>query len=192
MPSTAPRWTRSATNCSPRSRASGRGRRRLPLFSTVTGRPVEGPELGPEYWWDNVRRTVRFADGVERLIELGCDAAVELSAQPVLTAAVTECYQHQGKNATVLPSLRRHEDERATMLHSLGSLHALGYPIDWAGLMPEPRRFIRLPLYPWQRERFWHEADESRVSRLRRRPTRCSGSRKAGLGPPGRRGSTCA
>ena len=32
--------------------------------------------------------------------------------------------------------------------------------------MPEPRRFVRLPLYPWQRERFWHEAEESRVSRL--------------------------
>ena len=138
----------------------------LPLFSTVTGRPIEGPELGPEYWWDNVRRTVRFADGVERLIELGCDTAIELSPQPVLTAAVTECYQHHGKSATVLPSLRRHEDERATMLHSLGSLYALGHPIDWGGLMPEPRRFIRLPLYPWQRERFWHEADESRVSRL--------------------------
>ncbi len=59
---------------------------------------------------------------MERLIELGCDTAVELSAQPVLTAAVTECYQHQGKNAIVLPSLRRHEDERATMLHSLGAL----------------------------------------------------------------------
>jgi len=138
----------------------------LPLFSTVTGRPIEGRELGPEYWWDNVRRTVRFADGVERLIELGCDAAVELSAQPVLTAAVIECYQRQGKNATVLPSLRRHEDERATMLRSLGALHVLGHPIDWGGLMPEPRRFIRLPSYPWQRERFWHESGESRVSRL--------------------------
>ena len=66
----------------------------------------------------------------------------------------------------MLPSLRRHEEERATMLHSLGSLHALGYPIDWCGLMPGPRRFVRLPLYPWQRERFWHESEESRVSRL--------------------------
>src|SRR6185437_16692654 len=27
-------------------------------------------------------------------------------------------------------------------------------------------RFLRLPLYPWQRERFWHEAEESRMSRL--------------------------
>jgi len=139
----------------------------LPLFSTVTGRPIEGPELGPAYWWANVRRTVRFADGVERLTELGCDATVELSPHPVLTAAVTECYQAQGKNATVLPSLRRDAEERATMLHTLGALYALGQPIDWAGLLPEPRRLLRLPLYPWQRERFWHEAEESRVSRLR-------------------------
>ena len=82
MPSTAPRWTRSATSCSPRSRASGRGRRRLPLFSTVTGRRVEGPELGPEYWWQNVRQTVRFADGVERLIELGCDTVARAESAP--------------------------------------------------------------------------------------------------------------
>ena len=162
----------------------------MPLFSTVTGRLIEGPELGPEYWWDNVRRTVNFADGVERLIELGCDGAIELSAHPVLTAAVTECYEHHGKNAVALPSLRRHEEERATMLHSLGSLHALGYPIDWGGLIPGPRRFVRLPGYPWQRERFWHESEESRVSRLSAPLIRCSGTHRAGHGPPGRRGST--
>ncbi len=138
----------------------------LPLFSTVTGRRIEGLELGPEYWWDNVRRTVRFADGVERLIDFGCDTAVELSPQPVLAAAVAECYERQGKHAIVLPSLRRHEDERATMLHSLGALHTAGYPIAWSGLMAGPQRFVGLPLYPWQRERCWHEADESRVSRL--------------------------
>ena len=68
--------------------------------------------------------------------------SIELSPHPVLSAAVTECYQHHGKRPTVLPSLRRHEDERATMLHSLGSLHVLGQPIDWCGLLPEPRRFI--------------------------------------------------
>ena len=138
----------------------------LPLISTVTARRMTGPELGPQYWWDNVRRTVRFADGVEGLIELGCDTLIELSPHPVLSAAVTECYQHHGKRPTVLPSLRRHDDERGTMLRSLGSLHVLGQPIDWCGLLPEPRRFISLPLYPWQRERFWHEADESRVTRL--------------------------
>jgi acyl transferase domain-containing protein/NADPH:quinone reductase-like Zn-dependent oxidoreductase/aryl carrier-like protein len=142
------------------------GRARLPLISTVTGRRVEGPELGPEYWWQNVRRTVRFADGVGCVIDLGCDAAVELSPHPVLAAAVTECYQHRGKAVSVAPSLRRQEEERATLLQALGVLHGLGYPVDWHGLMPGPHRFVRMPLYPWRRERFWHESQESRVSRL--------------------------
>jgi NADPH:quinone reductase-like Zn-dependent oxidoreductase/aryl carrier-like protein len=138
----------------------------LPLFSTVSGRLVEGPELGPEYWWRNVRQAVRFADGVDRLIDHGTDTLVELGPHPVLSAAVTECFEHRGKRATVLPSLRRQEDERSTMLLTLGTLHALGHAVDWSGVLPEPRRFVRLPLYPWQRERFWHESEESRVSRL--------------------------
>jgi polyketide synthase 12/epothilone polyketide synthase D len=138
----------------------------LPFFSTVTGGRIEGPELGPGYWWENVRRTVRFADGVARLGELGLDTFIELSPHPVLAAAVTECCQHRGRAATALPSLRRHAADRATMLRSLGALHVLGHPVDWAGVLPGPRRFIRLPLYPWQRERFWHEAEESRASRL--------------------------
>jgi acyl transferase domain-containing protein/aryl carrier-like protein len=138
----------------------------LALFSTVTGRAIAGPELGPEYWWNNVRQTVCFDAGVERLIQCGCDAVVELGAHPVLTAAVIDCFQRQGISAIVLPFLRRHEDERATMLHSLGALYALGHPIDWDGRLSRPWRFLRLPLYAWQRERFWHEADESRVSRL--------------------------
>ncbi len=95
----------------------------LPMFSTVTGQAIAGPELGPEYWWNNVRLTVRFADGVERLIERGCDTVIELSAHPALAAAVTECHQSRGEKSTVLPSLRRQEDERATMLLSLGALY---------------------------------------------------------------------
>ena len=138
----------------------------LPLFSTVTGRPIEGRMLVPDYWWENVRRTVQFADGVDRLFEFGCDTTIELSAHPVLTAAVAECYQSREKKPLMLPSLRRQEDERATMLQSLGALYAHGYPIDWAVLLPEPRRFVSLPLYPWQREHCWHEGDESRVSRV--------------------------
>ncbi len=138
----------------------------LPLFSTVTGRLVEGPELGPEYWWRNVRQTVRFAEGVEGLLERETDAVVELSPHPVLAAAVTECFERRDKRAAVLASLRRHEEERGTMLRALGALHTLGHPLDWSGVLGQRAAFVRLPLYPWQRERCWHEAEESRVSRL--------------------------
>jgi acyl transferase domain-containing protein/aryl carrier-like protein len=138
----------------------------LPLFSTVTGRKVAGPELGADYWWQNVRRTVRFAEAVDRIVEQGCDTVIELSAHPVLASAVAECYSSSGRKATVLHSLRRQEDERVTMLRSLAIVHVLGQPIEWGALFHTPRQFVRLPLYFWQRERYWHEADESRVSRL--------------------------
>jgi polyketide synthase 12/epothilone polyketide synthase D len=138
----------------------------LPLFSTVLGRRIDGPEMGPEYWWRNVRQTVQFAAGVDRLLDMGCDTVVELSPHPVLAVSIAECYQQRGKKAHVLSSLRRREDERATMLRSLGQLYTLGQSIDWANATPGSARFVRLPLYPWQRERFWSESPGSRHTRL--------------------------
>jgi acyl transferase domain-containing protein len=142
------------------------GRARVPLFSTVTGRRVEGPELGADYWWRNVRQTVRFAEGIDGLIRLGSHAVLELSPHPVLLSSVAECYQERGREADLLASLRRHEPERATLLRSLGRLHTLGQPIDWRAVLPGPHRFVRLPSYPWQRQRCWYESEESRVTRL--------------------------
>jgi acyl transferase domain-containing protein/acyl carrier protein len=139
---------------------------KLPLFSTVQGRRIDGTEMGPEYWWGNVRQTVQFAAAVEQLLNWGCDTVVELSPHPVLAASVTECAQQGGQNVQVLPSLRRHEDERATMLRSLGRLYVLGHSIDWHGVSPGPAQTLRLPLYPWQRERCWSESEESRTTRL--------------------------
>jgi acyl transferase domain-containing protein/NAD(P)-dependent dehydrogenase (short-subunit alcohol dehydrogenase family)/acyl carrier protein len=138
----------------------------LPLFSTVLGRRIDGPEMGPEYWWRNVRQTVQFAAAVGHLLDGECNAVVELSPHPVLATSVAECAQERGKNVQVMPSLRRREEERGTMLRSLGQLYMLGYPIDWNGVTSGPAKTLRLPRYPWQRERCWSESEDSRTSRL--------------------------
>ena len=54
------------------------------------------------------------------------------------------------------------EDERAVMLESLASLWTRGYPVDWARRFPDGGRVVPLPGYPWQRERFWFEANRTR------------------------------
>jgi acyl transferase domain-containing protein/NADPH:quinone reductase-like Zn-dependent oxidoreductase/acyl carrier protein len=138
----------------------------LPLFSTVLGRRIDGPEMGPEYWWRNVRQTVQFADTVGRLLDWRCDTFVELSPHPVLIASLVECAGQRGQSVQALPSLRRREDERATMLRSLGRLYTLGYPVDWSGVTPSPAKTLSLPRYPRQHERCWSESEESRASRL--------------------------
>ena len=43
------------------------------------------------------------------------------------------------------------------MLGSLGALYTLGYPVDWSRIYPSAGQCVRLPFYPWQRERCWLE-----------------------------------
>jgi len=137
----------------------------IPLFSTVSGQRVEGSEIDGTYWGQNIRNPVLFVTAVEELLQAGYDLFLEISAHPVLTSYISECAANSGKRATALPSLRRKEPEQIVMLGSFGKLYTLGYPVNWHRLYPEGQ-FIRLPSYPWQRERYWNESEESLQSRL--------------------------
>ncbi len=138
----------------------------ISLFSTVTGQRAEGAEFNAHYWGENMRNPVLFAAAVDRLIEAGYDLFLELSAHPVLAQSISECLAQAGKKGTVISSLRRKEPERVMLLGTLGKLYTLGYPVDLSRLYPEGGRFIRLPCYPWQRERYWQETEESQQDRL--------------------------
>jgi acyl transferase domain-containing protein len=138
------------------------------LFSTVTGAAVEGPELGAEHWWRNLRQVVDFAGAVGGLLRSGCGVFLEVGPHPVLATSVLECAAASGKQVNTLASLRRHDPERAALLGSLGRLYTLGLPPDWARVVPEGGRLVALPTYPWRRERFWRESDEGRDTRVGR------------------------
>jgi acyl transferase domain-containing protein/acyl carrier protein len=120
----------------------------LPMCSTVTGAPIDGAQLDAAYWMRNLREPVQFAAAIRRLREQGCDAFVEISPHPVLLSAIEQ--------GLCVPSLRREEPERAVLLESLGVLYTGGLGVDWARLYPTGGRCVDLPLYPWQRERFWY------------------------------------
>lgn len=97
---------------------------RIPMISTVTGALVDGPELGPDYWADNLRREILMVDALTRLRDHDVDAVVELSPHPVLLKSVAEILP-----AATLPSMRRGADEAATLLGSLGALYTSGLPV---------------------------------------------------------------
>jgi acyl transferase domain-containing protein/NADP-dependent 3-hydroxy acid dehydrogenase YdfG/phospholipid N-methyltransferase/aryl carrier-like protein len=137
----------------------------IPLFSTVTGLEISGLEMDGAYWAQNMRNPVLFAKAVEGLMRAGYDLFLEIGAHPVLASYISECSVKVGKTATALPSLRRKEPEQLVMLGSFGKLYTLGYPVDWHQLYPEGQ-FVRLPSYPWQRERYWNESEESQQARL--------------------------
>jgi myxalamid-type polyketide synthase MxaE and MxaD len=129
----------------------------VPIISTVTGQAMHGHQFDALYWARNMREPVLFAAAVQRLVEDGHDIFLEISPNPVLLGAMQQGFHDLGQEAAALPSLRRDADEHTVLLGTLGALYTLGYPIDWTLIHPASGRCVPLPLYPWQRERYWFE-----------------------------------
>ncbi|MBF0450082.1 MAG: SDR family NAD(P)-dependent oxidoreductase [Candidatus Magnetomorum sp.] len=138
---------------------------KIPLFSTVTGKQIQGEFLTPEYWAENIRNPVLFANAVKDIINAGYTTFLEISAHPVLGGSVSECLDNANTTGTVLHSLRRKEDEQIEMLSSVAKLYTIGYPIKWDRFYPNGK-FTRLPTYSWQEERYWAESEQGREERL--------------------------
>ena len=134
---------------------------KVPMISTVTGQSVAGPDLNADYWWQNVRQPVQFSAGVERLLREGCTALIEIGPHPVMASALAEIVHARKSPAIAVASLRRGEKERSTMLHGLASLYRHGVNVRWPALYHRPARPLRLPPYPWQRQRLWHESTKA-------------------------------
>jgi acyl transferase domain-containing protein len=127
-----------------------------PLFSTVTGKQVDGAELDAGYWADNLRRPVRFSDAIAALAEDGVDVFLEIGPHPVLVQSIVDTLAFHGREGVTLGSLRRDGDELATLLTAVGGLHTAGGTLDWERIAPAGRP-VALPAYPWQRRRYWIE-----------------------------------
>jgi acyl transferase domain-containing protein/acyl carrier protein len=131
----------------------------VPLYSTVTGHELSGAAMSALYWTQNLRKPVLFSDAVSRLIADGFDTFIEVSAHPLLIPSVQESLLDASRAGIVVPSLRRDEEERSVMLGSLGALFTYGHDLDWRPLYPQGGRHVALPIFPWQRQRCWVEAE---------------------------------
>ncbi|HEX8422992.1 MAG TPA: polyketide synthase dehydratase domain-containing protein, partial [Pyrinomonadaceae bacterium] len=97
----------------------------------------------------------------------GYNTFVEVSPHPVLVGALDECLGERRGECVAMPSLRRREDERSTMLKSAGRLYTRGLPLAWEALQAEDGRYVQLPSYQWQRTRYWLKEQETRNDRRR-------------------------
>jgi len=110
---------------------------RAPIFSTVLARRIDGTELDAEYWFRNLRDPVRFARAVDLIVDGGCDAFLEIGAQPALATSINECLAARGRTGgLVVPSIRRGKPEWPALLSSAGRLHVTGVAVDWRRVFP--------------------------------------------------------
>ncbi|MFL6124816.1 SDR family NAD(P)-dependent oxidoreductase, partial [Actinophytocola sp.] len=118
----------------------------IPVISTVT---PDGTWTDPEYWVNQVRSAVRFADAVTALVEQGVTTFVELGPDGVLTAlgrAVAE--------AEFVATLRTGRDEVQTMAAALATLAVRSDAIDWHAFYAGAKQ-VTLPTYAFQHGHYW-------------------------------------
>ncbi|MET9109951.1 type I polyketide synthase, partial [Streptomyces zhihengii] len=127
----------------------------IPVVSNLTGELAEpGLMQEPEYWLNQVRGTVRFADGVAAVAELGVTRFVELGPDGVLSGMAQETVG----DAVFVPVLRKDRDEADTALTALSRLWSVGADVDWRSVFAGwGSRTVDLPTYAFQHERFWPE-----------------------------------
>ncbi|WP_218037148.1 type I polyketide synthase, partial [Streptomyces spinoverrucosus] len=138
---------------------------RIPVVSTVTGRVVTDEWCSPGYWVDQVRRPVRFLEGVRALEAEGVTTFLELGPDGVCSAMAAESVLDAEAVAAV-PALRAGRPEPQSLLTALPSVFVRGTEVDWAAAYAGTgARRTDLPTYAFQRETYW--LDGSRASATR-------------------------
>lgn len=140
------------------------------FVSSVSGQALEGGALGARYWWDNVRKPVRFAEAMRTLLARGCRLFVEIGPHAVLQRNMSECLSAAGVAGRVLPTLRRDDEGAGRLAQAQMRLRLAGAVPCLSGLFPRgpAPAAVRLPNYPWQRERFWHPRTSEALASIER------------------------
>ncbi|MGW4092492.1 type I polyketide synthase [Nocardia sp. NPDC004750] len=126
----------------------------VPLYSSVTGEHVVGPDWDAEYWCANVRQPVRFVDAVAKLIGADSRVFLEVGPHPVLSGNIREALLGADVNGATVPTLDRKQPDSVSIRRTLIGLYGAGV-LDLDELFPAERAtpHVPLPRYPWQRTR---------------------------------------
>nr|VFJ44904.1 MAG: Acyl transferase domain-containing protein [Candidatus Kentron sp. FM]VFJ45309.1 MAG: Acyl transferase domain-containing protein [Candidatus Kentron sp. FM]VFK05811.1 MAG: Acyl transferase domain-containing protein [Candidatus Kentron sp. FM] len=134
-------------------------RPQIPYISNVTGTWITAAEAtDPSYWATHLRQAVRFAEGIEQLLQSPGQILLEVGPGRTLN---TLAKQHPRKAAeqVLLTSLRHPQEKQpdvAFLLTSLGKLWLAGIKVDWSGFYTNEQRMrVPLPTYAFDRKRYW-------------------------------------
>jgi len=135
----------------------------IPFVSNLTGTWITTAEAAdPNYWVRHLRQTVRFSEGISELLKEPKRILLEVGPGRTLS---TLAKQHQKDKLIALTSIRHPQEQQSDvefLLNTLGRLWLVGVKADWSGFYTKERRHrIPLPTYPFERQRYWIEPNQS-------------------------------
>ncbi|GLQ46115.1 hypothetical protein GCM10007862_11660 [Dyella lipolytica] len=134
---------------------------KLPLVSTATGDWLTAEQaVSTDYWVDHLRRPVRFAVALGHALPAPSRVLLEVGPRGSLTALARQQLGTQHSHVVAVSSLAdAPASECSTFALAVGQLWCHGVAIDPARFdRRQRRRRVRLPTYPFERQRCWVEA----------------------------------
>lgn len=133
----------------------------IKIISNLTGQVADEELTTPDYWRRHLRESVRFAQGMATIGQLGIDTYMEVGPKRTLLGLGQQCLPANDASLW-LPSIHPKTEDWAQMLDSLSALYTRGAAVDWQGFdQGYKRQKVSAPLYPFQRQRYWIEMTKS-------------------------------
>ncbi|MGY1503359.1 type I polyketide synthase [Streptomyces sp. QTS52] len=134
------------------------------FYSALTAGRLDTTGLDADYWYRNLRHTVRFEETTRALLDDGHTLFIEVSPHPVLVHAIQDTLDSAADAetpgapaATVLGTLRRGPGGRPERFaEALAEAYAHGATVDWSRFLAGcGARRVELPTYAFRRTRHW-------------------------------------
>ena len=115
----------------------------VPFVSSVTGAHTE--RLDAEYWWSNIRRSVRFSAAMATVWrDLQPSVVLEIAPHSALQPTIAQCLEGADPAPACIPTLMRDTDVRLGVHEALGALFRAGVTLDFAARYPRPEPIVHL------------------------------------------------
>lgn len=137
----------------------------IPVVSASRGRKLSGVEAAdPAYWAGHLWQEERLDEAVSTLLADADQVLVELGTGHVLGCLARQRPEYTAGHL-IVPALTNTTASLGgppATVSALGRLWLAGVPVSWAGVHDGERRVkVPLPAYPFQRQRYFVEPDES-------------------------------
>jgi acyl transferase domain-containing protein len=136
----------------------------LPWISTCTGREMSAADVADTaYWSRQIRQPVQFGQALEKAFALPGAVLLEVGPGQALAQFAR---QHPAKPAALeviasLPGQEGADRGEEEFAQAYAQLWCAGWEPDWAAWFAGSRRHrVRLPTYPFERQRYWIDAPE--------------------------------
>ncbi|KAM0439782.1 hypothetical protein ACHAPT_000877 [Fusarium lateritium] len=153
------------------------------MYSSVTGKRVEGSDLDKHYWAENLVSHVDFFGAMVSMMKLPAlalpEVIIELSPTAALRSPTLDTISDMRHKASIsyVSVLERKVHGAISLLQTIGELWSRGYSINMKKVVSRGSYHVPLkcladlPPYPWNHTKsYWHESHLGRANRFREFP----------------------